>query len=971
MGFLGQTPLGNGLLGYTKAEAWIAAGSGSAYGSFLATAFGNTTNIITHIQDASGYSSSVSTLAVSAASVTTAGNFLLATICLPPPATVTSIIDSQGNPWIRAGNTGYTASSNYSNEIWYARGIAGGALTASVTTSTSFGMSVNISCWSGVWFVDPLDTWSQTSGTVPATWQGGPSVSAVTTNYIKPRQSGDLIVSLFSGGDPIGGGGGSVNAIPAGYTNLAQPGDVGYKAAYIIASSAASVAPVWSIVNGYQPGWAITTMALRPGAPGLNPRLQFPEILTQMSSTQNYILPTTNNGTWTNFSSYVQSLNIGPMGRQHELARVQSTPMNMTLNNRDGTFNTWNANSFLYNNGYGLKVMNPVQVTAAWQGVTYPRYYGYLQSLTNSIQDVLNVTAHMSCQDIFQMFALKYLTSNYYDESVIDLLSPQAYYTLSDSAHTYSVSDDSNNGNVGSLIPGPAGTPAFGVLGPFLYDSNTALDLTNGTNVPNGGFITNDNSTQPPTTHNPGNVSYPGVELWFKWTGSSASIPAVGGAGNAVLFRTDTSSGTREFQIGAVKSANNTGSLSNCLIITNGTSVTTYWEIFNNMFDGNWHQFFYRYPGYPGGNQIGIDGVLYSSSYVGGTIAPTLGGFLNMVFGSPGLGARGLDPDVGSRYSVAFTGSMSNVTIYSGAWGTNYPYTPTDHYNIGTWFRSIEYGAVSGGVGNGRLNKVLEVLGLDPSVNLSVPYPFQTLLFGETNPVSTTSGLNYIQTLEATEPGVIFQGPDGKVNAFNRQYQYLNPTSTTSQVTMSDLINSTNFYEGQALVITGDDLDTWNDVQVQSGRPGAALQEWGPAQSTAAATSASVNGPRTLQGLTSLKQQNDIDALSLAQNYAKWHNNPINRVAQVILNSYVGGGLNIPQQLQRTLMDRITVQYKGQTPSTLFSQQALIESITDTIVIDGGPYWKTTWALDPYEILMTPTILGSYVFGSGNGVLTL
>ena len=72
-------------------------------------------------------------------------------------------------------------------------------------------------------------------------------------------------------------------------------------------------------------------------------------------------------------------------------------------------------------------------------------------------------------------------------------------------------------------------------------------------------------------------------------------------------------------------------------------------------------------------------------------------------------------------------------------------------------------------------------------------------------------------------------------------------------------------------------------------------------------------------------------------------------------------------------MDRVTVQYQGQTPGPQFSQDSVIEQITDSVQLDSGPEWITTWALSPYEILMEPIVLGTYHFSASAsvGVLTL
>ena len=63
--------------------------------------------------------------------------------------------------------------------------------------------------------------------------------------------------------------------------------------------------------------------------------------------------------------------------------------------------------------------------------------------------------------------------------------------------------------------------------------------------------------------------------------------------------------------------------------------------------------------------------------------------------------------------------------------------------------------------------------------------------------------------------------------------------------------------------------------------------------------------------------------------------------------------------LQRGLYDRLTIQYQGQTPGPQFSQDSLIESIVHSVSMTSGRTWATTWAMSPYEILLTPFIFGN------------
>jgi len=875
----------------------------------------------------------------------------------------------------------------------------------------------------------------------------------VAPQTVTPRNSGDLVVAACSCNASVVGPG-------ASYTALTMDGGANFGAGYVVLDANVSPVTSWSTVSG--DSWAAVEAAFLPGASGLNPNLQFPEVSVQISTQSNWQAPFQGMGIWTELAPYVESFSAGPIGRQHELDRVQAAPSSITLDNRTGVFNPWNTTSFLYANGTGMKPMNPIKITGAWKGVTYPVYYGYFQSITNAIKDVLNVDATLSCIDILQILSLKYLASDNYAQLVkADGGSNlQAYYRLGDSPGSYSVLDSSGNGYNGSLINGLSGEPLWGQTGAFLYDPTTALDLTNGTNTANGGITTTDNSTQPPTDNNPlGSASVWTFECWEKWTGPKSSslgtpttftggpvfdtymlsflsgtLPGVGdlltGPGvpsdtfitavtaysggtnvtftNALTVVPPSSGSTFSCYYGGTGSTlfSGTTPLGGVLDVRFGTYNRNDLIVYDTImvgappfviadplvvaaygqsviaFDGNWHHIVVTYTGSAESFSIYVDGNVIGT------------GSRGVTFDDPAGITIGCDANAVN----GFVGQLQDVALYGGI-----ALTTTQiqhHYEVGKWFQAIELGAANGDASAARLNKVLAVSGLDPSTMLDIPsgQKFKTYLYAETNPVTTTSGLNYMQTTSETEPALIFQGPDGIIEAYGRQYQYLIDTATTSQGIFGDNTSTAAYhYEGTTLTMGQDDLDVFNDIQVQSGRggyaagagyvppggiqgPGATvnsgggqLEEWGPAQSTAMASSASAYGDRTLQGLTSLQFEYDSDSLSTAQNYGTWYSAPIMRIESMTLNSYSDNGVNIPQMLGRGLYDRVTVQYQGQVAGPQFSQDSVLESISHSVTISGGPVWATTVELSPYEILMKATYLGSFVFGgtAADGVLTL
>lgn len=904
---------------------------------------------VASVQNAYKAATSAASVVVPMASALTNGNTVIGTFLITSAASVTSVTDNIGNRWIRAGYSSNAAAG--SSEIWYARGVTGGAASVTITYSGTVTAANGISEFSGIYYVDPLDQWVQNYDT-----------SASPTGTVYPRQAGDLFIGAVRTSS-------SVSATPSGWSSLFSSSVAGVSAQYLVGSGTQS--PTWT-TSAASP-WVATVACFRAGAGGINPNLQFPETVVEICCRSDYRYPLQGLGRWVNISSYVRSFSIGPMGRQHELSRVQSTKADIKVDNRTGVFNPWNTSGFLYNSGYGLRPMNPMSIRSAWNGVNYPQYWGYLQSVTPTISDVLNVDTTLACNDILQMFSLKTLSEMSYEELLLSDPNLQLLYDFGDQIGSFTARDRSGNNYTGSTIDGNPGSPAFGQDNPFLFDTTTCVDLTNGSGSVGGGITTTNYVYQPPLAQNPLSAAQDWTfECWFQWKGAA---PVSDQVPNGVLMHFDANlgTGTYEFQVGVKTDANAT--LGDRFVFT-GPNFTSDMRQLIAPTDGNWHHVALVIST-PAATQssgtIYFDGASVGVVQKNAGAAPQVVNLTGITIGSPPPGVKGIDPGGGTQYATPSPINIAYAALYDAQLTAGDIY---QRYVMGTWFRTLEFGVASGDASAGRLNKVLQLLGLDPSTMLNVPYPFRTVLFAETNKVGTTSALNYLQTLADTEPGLIFQGPDGMINCYSRQYQYLSTAANTSQATFSDAGASANYrYDGKSLKIESDDLDVWNDIQVQSGRSGAAMQEWDWTDSAAAATSRTRHGARTLQGHTSLKQQYDIDALAQAQNYSSWYVNARDRVTSIVVHSQANGGANIPQMLGRGLLDRITVTYNGQQGGSAFSQESLIESVAHTVDL-AGPTWQTTWTLSPYEILFTPTVLDSFKFGAsvgatGYGQLTL
>jgi len=940
------------------------------------------------------------------------------------------VSDTDGNRWMQIAKS---TNGDYVTEIWYSKGIKNrgslfnrGVYVTMAGISLASRTSANVARFTGVWYVDPLDQYGTNYGTS----------ASPTASGLSPRTSGEVLVGVVSTSA-------SVTAQPSGYTSLFSGNQA---ACYQVLSGSVAAIPSWTSASVGDYSTCLASFV--PGQSGVNPRLQFPETLVEVCTQSNYLAPLQGIGVWTNISSYVRSMDIGPLGRQHELDRIEASTAQVNVDNRDGTFNTWNTSSFLWNGGAGLKAQNPVKITAAWSGITYPIFYGYTQAITPSISDVLNVDATITCVDIFQMLSLKYLSNDNYAQHVLTD-NPTAYYRLGDNVGTTSVSDYSGNGQTAALVAGRPGLPAYGNTNFFISDSNTSLDLTNGSNVSGGGICSINNTGTAPVSVQPlGSASVWSAEMWVQWTGGTdytalsvpftvsatvgngtltvstadyARIPVgslVTGSGipdntyvwegytftgtlvfltnpteassgavpvniypaSFALFSVSTVGGQFEMRVGTQVDDPDPGNTytaipvrSNRLMVGNmlgarysvlpGMRVQGFTRN-HNLQDGLQHQVAVTYTS--GSVSVYIDGVEDARSpyYVGTNYSLPR----NISFGCDLV--NNIPAPIFGVPTNGFAGWMQDVSLYDTALTAT---QVANHYAATRWFQSVEIGADNGDYTAGRLNKVLATVGLDPATVLNVPYPFKTQLYAESADLTTTSALNYIQTITETEPGVIYQGQDGMIYAYNRQYQYLNPKSVATTAIYGDSASVAYHYLGDGLQITADDLDLWNDVQVQSSRPANAitgqtasvLQEWGPVQSAAASVSNAYYGARTMQGLTSLQQEYDLDAMSLAQNYLAWYQTPLQRITQISTSSASDNGSNIPNMLGLDLIDLVEVQYQGQTPGPQFKQQSVVEQIAHSIVLDSGPEWTTTWALSPYEVL-----LDAIVFGTSSATFT-
>ena len=958
------------------------------------------------------------------------GHLLVLAVFTGNGVAVASVTDSQGNPWIR--NADAYASGSLGVEGWSASGAIAGNTTVTVTLAAASATDFTLVLmeFSGVATVNAMDQENANAGT---------SAHPIIGFAMQGFQAGELFIGIAQSSV-------AVTSTPAGFATVAT-GTTGDAVGYLVDSGMSSHQPMWGL--GSSVLWlalGVSFCATLPGTPATNvPGGNMPLVQVEISADP---YPFTNN--WRNVARYVRSIKT-TQGRQHELDRIEAGTMDIDLDGRDGTFNPWNTSSFLYAGGTGMQPMNAVRVTAAWQGVTYPVAWGYLQSLQPNLADEMNVEMTLHCVDAFQFLSLRYLAGDNYAQLVEAETSLHAYWRCGDSpgADTGQSSTlpsqlmDSTPSTAsgygphpGQLVSGAGGDPLLGATPLFVYDANTSLDLTNGTNAPNGGFSTVGNVI--------GAASAWTFEEWIQYTGAQA-VTTTGTYSNTFTSNYLASVGsTAGVEVGWVvvgtfipNNTTVTAIVGSTVYISNGptgnftgvvtfaplgtllaaqatagalliqlgtystgsgvTASTVYGRLLVSvagslvvqshsavLLDGGVHHVVVTYSGST--ISLYIDGPR-DSAWTAASVTDLTGVLIGCANG-PAAGFAGLVQDV-ALYAAALTGA----DILS-------------HYTTGYWFQGNDLGAsnYNTGAASGRLNKVLAVAAF-PGGLTAIGTPFKTSVYGETQAVTTTTALDYLQIISETEPGLVFQGQDGNIYALNRQYVIgqgaavgiVNPArAAVSQGIFGDVAAATYRFVAKGFLLEVHDLDLWNDIQAQSARPTAAgasgkstnpIQVFSQVQDARMAVSASQFGDRTLQGLTSLLFLYDSDALCVAEWYGIIYAAAQVRPSAFTLDQTFNLGANLPQMLGRTLYDRITVEYQGLTgapgfsPSSQFSGDVLIESIEHDVdfgTSGDGPWWRTTFVGSPSEIhsvsgssapltvsTLAPLVLGTSTFGGG------
>jgi len=551
--------------------------------------------------------------------------------------------------------------------------------------------------------------------------------------------------------------------------------------------------------------------------------------------------------------------------------------------------------------GRGLVPTRSVRLLATWQGVTYPVYQGFVDGWIPTYVSTLSLQT-INCVDMFSILSLGYLNNPNYYPSVVMVDQPYLYYRCGETSG--SVLNDSSGNLQTGIISGGA---AFGSAGVLLYDTDSAIDLSNGTTSPSANITT-------PTFTTTGTTTWT-FETWIKTSSTTTQQvyewPSTVAFGFMQVVTLVMSGGTLSIQHGT-QSSNIIGPLGSTVVQSN--------VVVN---DGNWHHVAVTLT-----TTLGTSGTyaLYVDTVSAGSA--TIDDWKGQLF----TGAvYWLASGAGYSGASAWIGQMDEIAVYPSILSSA---RITANYNAGMVFRQVE----SSG---SRTAAVLNIMGI-PTAYQNIATG-QSMVQNETSVLTGQQALSYLQTIEKAEQGFGYVDESGVYTFRARNYTW----NGTSQGTIASDNNPLHLHAESGQIIPEEgSVDLFNIIPV-SARANALLGVVGSVQTAQNTDSAQWYGKRSLTGLTGLPLTSDGAALALSQYLVGRYGLPQARVKMAKVNSLVNNGAQFPQMLGRKLLDRITVNYQPlDGTNSPFVQDSNVEQVSHTIT---PGQWVTSWALTPAE----------------------
>jgi hypothetical protein len=649
---------------------------------------------------------------------------------------------------------------------------------------------------------------------------------------------------------------------------------------------------------------------------------------------------------WSPFSDWIEDISIRS-GRQHYLDRIESSTLEVTLDNRTGAFSSL---------GSTVVPRLPIFFTATYNNYTYAIFNGIVESIDTHLVDQLNANLSIRATDNLKFLALKYVNNTAFYATYV----PQAGFTGTSPTTTGAInwyrmnSNSSFGGTLIDSLPKSSTAPYSGLNGyvigsallnqpgVLLYENTTCADLTGGTGTGPG--------STPQGSLYLGGSGYTAIDFWIIGEGTTGQtivndIPVLNGYGTST---------TNSLVVNDLGQPSWTVNFSGHgpYTVKHNTPVN----------DGQWHHIaiscdISTFSLYVDGvvatvSNGGIGAGNFTGNFTIGTKMPALSAYIDEVVGST-LGTESnnsaiLDGQIKSRYlagamlrraqnsgervaEILVASGFGNISISNASYPASVAVNPTNLYIDSPWFGVAANAFTPGASSNGTV----WVQGMTSSVTKSTA---QDLILG----------------ISDTECGNFHQSPAGMFMLRTRDYPYTVTNAKTPQAIFSDDPTSgrTN-YDPMSFDFSRDDVDTWTTVIVQPQNGVEQVYNTGLGY---------LYGDSTLT--KSNTQNNDLVSAQATANYLGYiFQSPLPRVTDVDIHSenYKGGGTAaaIYQSLNRGIEDRVTLYYSptGVTspvwapagnPTTNHSD-FLIESIHHTFTADPGR-WTTTYVLDPYPL---------------------
>ena len=871
------------------------------------------------------------------------------------------------------------------------------SLTPTKSGDLWIGFAGGISGFTSGLLTGPTGSWSSL-GTTASEYAGGYYISSDssnhTTSWSATTFAGTTGAATFFAAPPPINGNGSTSAsfsASASATLILAPGGFVLPEFSAVANGVLNIAASGSLSASFIGGAYHYTGQLS-SLPTLSVQIAFNPTNIQ-SLTQ----------TWVDVTAYVRDFQT-KIGRQHFLDRVEAGTLSMNVSNRNGFF----LNGSVNGTGYVVQPRLPVQVTAQWNGVTYPIFYGIIDDIEEKITDQLNSDLSIGATDLLKFLSLRYMASTNFWSQYANVSSTINWYRCTSSKNaivtgaswtggsyvTYAAVNNFSSGDNVTITGLGAGTGSSlnlnnytivsatsssftvnnpgGLTNPSVSSGNgtvyntTLIDQNSGyagsyydqlvSFPPNGAMVyTNDGCVDLTNGSNvsSGNIIFGtagspyGIDFWVLGQGISGATNLL-----TVLYRNSSGIATTLY-LGATT----TGLLQAGTATTGATTWTTISS--NPISDGYWHHIGCYISGTT--LYIYVDGTTTSFDTTQSGVAFTASNTIS--------GACYVDEIIVSNSSISFN-DLQNRYKAGTLLTQGFPVTANQVLSgdrIAEILCIAGFGTISGGqvVLNSNTYFINDsatawVNGASGNGFTSVePYYWDS-------PVTGSTALDLILQICDTDIGSFYQEPNGTFSFYNQNYygtwSWNSTTSTgtwtpnnvyvpapTGDHIWTDDTTSTYHYYGPSLQVLRDDVDTWTTVKVS------------PQSGTEQIYENTSNEPRW--GYTTLTKSSTLHtALNLALSTANFLGNlfksPLPRVGNVELRSETSNGANMTALLNTEFGDVVTFRRNspnsstsGTYPSTqgYINTNMVVESISHDFQADPG-FWHTSFILDPYPI---------------------